>query len=72
MIASLILTVASLVLGALRIHGEKGEIFQAIAHLFVGGLFVACWFSFKWWHLVLAVGLCLLEVLVTLRDRGII
>jgi hypothetical protein len=34
-------TIAAIVLGILRIAGEKGEAFQAVAHLFVGGLFVA-------------------------------
>jgi hypothetical protein len=28
-------------LGYLRYYGEKGEIFQALAHLWVGGLFIA-------------------------------
>ena len=31
----------SIILGVLRVVGEKGESFQAIAHLWVGGLFVA-------------------------------
>ncbi len=33
--------IVSIVLALLRIGGEKGELFQAIAHLWAGGLFVA-------------------------------
>ena len=36
-----LILITSIILGALRIGGEKGEIFQAVAHLRVGGLFVA-------------------------------
>ena len=36
-----LILITSIILGALRIGGEKGEIFQAVAHLWVGGLFVA-------------------------------
>lgn len=37
----LILTlIVSIILGALRVGGQRGEIFQAVAHLWVGGLFV--------------------------------
>ena len=34
-----------LVLAALRISGEKGEIFQALAHLWVGGLVGVWWLA---------------------------
>ncbi len=35
-----LILITSIILGALRIGGEKGEFFQAVAHIWVGGLFV--------------------------------
>lgn len=58
-----LLTAAALVLAGLRISGVKGQFFQAVAHVFTGGL-AGAWLAgghdplFAW----LFVGLCVVEV----------
>jgi hypothetical protein len=62
-----------LVLAALRIAGEKGEIFQALAHLWVGALVAVWWVSIDrreskvagW----LVVALSVIEVLCFIASR---
>jgi len=66
------LFVICLVLGLLRILGMTNESFQAVAHLFVGGLFTAWGFTWRCcdhrqevdsvYYLVMGVGLTLLEI----------
>ena len=56
-----LILIMSIILGALRIGGERGEIFQAVAHLWVGGLFVGGVLrslSYLW----IAIALSLLEL----------
>ena len=45
-----LLSFVAIVLGVLRVAGIKHEAFQAIAHLFVGGLFASGYteYSFTW------------------------
>jgi hypothetical protein len=38
--------IVAFVLAALRIAGHKSQTFQAVAHLFVGGLFTAAWWQY--------------------------
>ena len=63
---SFLLIVWVLLLGVIRVAGEKGQVFQAIAHLTVGGLAVAWWFTggrpWRGLYFWLAVGLTVLEV----------
>ncbi len=59
----LLSVVVSLVMGAMRIHGVNGEIFQGLAHVWVGAL-LGAWFVGKsrvagW----LGGGLTVLEVI---------
>lgn len=56
------LPVIALIIGILRIIGIKAAWFQAIAHLYVGGLFGSWWQSRDPIPLVLAVSLSVLEV----------
>ena len=62
-VASALLCVVALALAFLRVAGHRSSFFQAVAHLFVGGLFGA------WMHdrtakpyLYLALGLTAVEV----------
>jgi FtsH-binding integral membrane protein len=50
MLKPLLIYVIAFVLAALRVAGHKSEAFQAVAHLFVGGLFAAGWveYGFTW------------------------
>lgn len=41
---------AVLILGGLRVAGEKAQWFQAAAHMLVAGLFVAWWCAGYSWH----------------------
>jgi hypothetical protein len=60
----------AILLGALRLCGFKGEVFQALVHLFVGGLFVAfCLRKPRWSYGAILVALSLLEVVCFLRDQ---
>lgn len=52
----------SVFLGTVRILGQKDEIFQAVAHVWVGGLFAAGILG-KRWCLLCAVGLTIVEVM---------
>lgn len=65
----IILVVLSLAVAAARIAGVKHEAFQAIAHLFVGGL-IGAWLIDPRKLYVNAFGsLCLVEVVCFLFDR---
>jgi hypothetical protein len=75
-----ILTVIAFILGFLRAHGIKSILFQAIAHVYVGGLFgagIMNWVKNKLpWktalmtrEMVLAIGLSLLEVICFLAFK---
>jgi hypothetical protein len=53
----------SVFIGGLRVTGEKGEAFQAVAHFFMGGLFTSLFFVRKrTLPLVVFVVLCVLEL----------
>ncbi len=56
--------VYSLLLGSLRVAGFKSQTYQAFAHLYVGGLFVASPWGLgdRWFYLVLALGLSTVEL----------
>jgi hypothetical protein len=43
-----ILLIVAIVLGALRIGGHTSEAYQAVAHLFVGGLFAAGYVKYQY------------------------
>jgi len=63
----------AVVLAALRLMGHKDQAFQAAAHLFVGGLFVA-WFLGRppaqaRWNLAIAVVLSVIELAAFLFSR---
>lgn len=51
------------ILGLLRLYGYKSAFYQAIAHLYVGGLIGGWWAdSSRTWWLSLAISLTILEV----------
>lgn len=62
---ALVLAVLSAMFGAVRMTGDKSIIFQALAHVYVGGLFGAGLVSKdrKRLYLGLAIGLTVLEVI---------
>lgn len=75
----------AVVLAAMRIAGQKSPTFQAVAHIYVTGLFVGWWLRFdlaetegqaeRWApqarvNLALAVGLTVVEVACFLLQRG--
>lgn len=66
---NIIVIVTSLVLALVRINGVKGEIFQAIAHLFIGGVFVAALYSglFVFWGIFSF--LCVVDLGCFLADK---
>lgn len=53
-------------LAALRVLGVKHEAFQAVAHLYVGGLFTAWYYSRDRFFLNVAIGVSLVELAVAL------
>lgn len=67
-----VIVLAAIVLGAMRIIGMKSPSFQAVAHLYVGGLFGAAYAAKvhrgTWDHLLLWTGVALsvLELLAFL------
>lgn len=71
--------VVAFILAVLRIAGHKSEAFQAVAHLFVGGLFTAAWWQYRetWTEggkaamhkSYLAIGLSLIELACALWFR---
>ena len=52
----------SVALGIPRILGYKSQAYQAIAHLYVGGLFAAWWTGGNRGLLWIAIGLSILEL----------
>lgn len=52
----------SVALALIRAGGEMGQAFQAVAHVFVGGLFAAYATTKRPIHLVLAIALSVVEV----------
>jgi hypothetical protein len=62
------MVLASVVLAALRVVGYKSPAYQALAHLLVGGMFVAGWHG-RLLYLGLAVLLSLVELVVFVLDR---
>ena len=59
---TLLVLVVSAVLGLLRLFGEKGEFFQAVAHLWVAWLFCKWWFTNDRKTLCAGIVLTILEV----------
>jgi L-asparagine transporter-like permease len=50
------------VLSVLRLRGNKSQSFQAVAHLFVGGLVGSILTCFSWWLLCIALVISAVEV----------
>ncbi len=57
------------VLAAIRIAGHKSEVFQAVAHLYVGGLFTASYLKRDKRLFYIGVGVSLIELAVALWQR---
>jgi hypothetical protein len=66
MIANLIIAAA---LAAIRIAGHQSEAFQAVAHLYVGGLFTAAYIGRNWPLFYIGVAISLIELAVGLWQR---
>lgn len=63
MISAIVLVLLAVVTGAVRLLGVKTALYQALAHVYVGGLFGAAFVGKRrWLYLVLAIGLTVLEV----------
>lgn len=62
------------VLAGLRLYGVTTVRFQAIAHVYVGGLFVYGWqvWSETPIYMALAVALTVVEVFQAVKDRGLL
>lgn len=62
---------AALILGALRLGGETGQTFQAVAHLYLGGLIWGAYVTkeSRTRNIVLAVLLSVLEVVAFTLSR---
>lgn len=58
----MLLVAIAVALGGIRIFGIKSALFQAVAHLYVGGLFAVYFKTWERFYLYLALGLTLLEV----------
>lgn len=61
-LVDILILVTSVFLSGLRIFGEKGEVFQAAAHLFVGGLIGAWLVARRPLHGWLVVVLSVIEI----------
>jgi hypothetical protein len=66
----IVIAVIAIALGILRVAGHKSQRFQAIAHLFVGGLFTAAYFRWDAVLLAVAVALSLVELATFLVQRA--
>lgn len=69
-LTSIGLTIIAVALGVLRVMGHKSEAFQAVAHLYVGGLFGAFFAGRVRLYLYLAIGLSLTEAACFLLGIG--
>ena len=49
-------------LGALRLSGQKGEFFQAVAHIWVAWLFASAYYLWSMEYLALGVCITIIEV----------
>lgn len=67
---TVVIAIVALALGVLRASGYKDEVFQAIAHLVVGGLFVAWRYSKSIPYLVIFILLCVTELACFVAFRG--
>lgn len=61
--------IIALVLGSLRIYGVKHEAFQAVAHLYVGGLFGAWLVTKEKFYLWIFIILTVLETVCAVASR---
>jgi len=61
---------ACLALAALRVGGERGEFFQGVAHIWVGGLFGFAWGRRSRFAFVAGLALTAVEVAAFLVTRG--
>jgi hypothetical protein len=64
------LIILSVLVGIPRVLGTKHVAYQALAHLWVGGLFGAAFATRKPPYLSCAIGLTLLEILCFLASLG--
>lgn len=53
---------ASVLVAALRVGGERGEFFQGVAHVWVGGLFGHAWGGRSRYSLAWALALTAVEI----------
>lgn len=67
----ILIIIASIMFAALRIAGFKDPAFQAFAHLWVGGLFVAWLMNKRWFYGAWFWGLCAVEVIQASIDHGL-
>lgn len=64
----ILLSLATLLLGCLRLYGVSGEAFQAIAHLYTGGLFGAYLASRRKAFGIIGLSLSAVELFAFLRS----
>lgn len=66
----IVMIFTAFVLAYLRIDGHKSQLFQATAHLFVGGLIVAAITKKSWWCGGTAIVISLVELGVFIHDKA--
>ncbi len=62
-------TILAVILAAMRVGGVTHEAFQAIAHIYVGYIFTAAWYTKSklfWW---LGSAVSLIELAVFINDK---
>lgn len=69
-IALIVMIFTAFILADMRIDGHKSQLFQAIAHLFVGGLIVAAVTKKSWWCGGTAIVISLIELAVFIHDKA--
>jgi hypothetical protein len=67
-----LIALTSIALAAFRLAGIKNQSYQAVAHLFLGGLFVTWISSKRWYYGAWFLGLCAVEVYQASVDHDLI
>ena len=70
MIINILLVLQSLIIALCRIYGIKGKRFEAVSHLFIGGLIGAAIINHSLFLIIQIVGLSVVEVFCFLLLKG--
>jgi len=61
-IVGIFVCLVTIILATLRLAGEKGQTFQAIAHIWVTWLFASAYYKRSWMYLTVGILITLVEV----------